>query len=76
MKEACLETFIKTILDRDSEKLEDITLSCYFWPQVGAAMAITVAFVLILEGQHCHAARLQRRTGSARTIRKTRILNF
>jgi hypothetical protein len=49
MKEASLETFIKTILERDSEKLEDITLSCDFWPQVGAAMAITVAFVLILE---------------------------
>jgi hypothetical protein len=47
MKEASLDTFLRTILARDSEKLEDIALSCRFWPQVGVAMAVTVVVIFL-----------------------------
>jgi hypothetical protein len=49
MKEASLDTFLRTILARDSEKLEDIALSCKFWPQVGIAMAVTVLVIFLLQ---------------------------
>jgi hypothetical protein len=50
MKEANLEAFIKGLLERDSEKLEEITLTCNVWAAVGIALTMELVALILLEG--------------------------